>query len=159
MCFQKESTLELWIVEDQSLVFITFLSKSLTPRKPVSVVIEENAIWKGTKEPHVLWDKRGRIIMKICLESGHLGYKWHIQPNTVTNLHCEDTRELVVVVDHILYMQIMLAFLQCYYGCEITLHERGGTCKSWGWANAKKMWKFYKFLVTGMEGDSLEAFK
>jgi hypothetical protein len=45
--------LELWHVEDQSLVFITLLSESLTPRKPVSVVLEDNAIWGGTKEPHV----------------------------------------------------------------------------------------------------------
>jgi hypothetical protein len=52
--------------------------------------------------------------------------------HTVTNLDCEDTRELAVVLDHVLYMQIMLAFLQCYHGCEITLHGRGGTCKSWG---------------------------
>jgi hypothetical protein len=42
MCFQKERTLELWLVEDQSLVFITLLSKSLTPRKPFSLMIEEN---------------------------------------------------------------------------------------------------------------------
>jgi hypothetical protein len=77
MYIQKEKMFELWIVEDQSLVFITLLSESLTLRNPVNVVKEDNAIWEDTKEPHVLWEKRGRIIMKICLESGHLGNKWN----------------------------------------------------------------------------------
>jgi len=77
MYVQKERMLELWIVGDQSLLFITLFSESLTPKNPISVVREDNAIWEGNKESHVLWDKRGRIIMEIGLESGHLGNKWN----------------------------------------------------------------------------------
>ena len=65
-------------------------------------MIEDNEIWEGTKnltccetkEVELLWRFSWKPATYITNE---------IELNTVTNLDCEDTRELAVVLDHVFY--------------------------------------------------------
>ena len=48
----------------------------------------------GTKGVELLW----RFAWKAATQETN-----EIEPNTVTNLDCQDTKELAVVLDHVLY--------------------------------------------------------
>lgn len=58
----------------------------------------------GTKEVELLW----RFAWKAATQETN-----KIQLNTVTNLDCEDTKELAVVPDHVLYCICRLCQRSC----------------------------------------------